>query len=371
MVTSSVYVTVKPTKSGSVFAANNSICAGGQVELTLSGQQGNVNKWQRSTDNVNWTNISNTTTSLTETISSSGTYYYRVEVQTPNCGSAVYSTSKTITVISGTPPVGGSISSNTHSSVTNSGTLTLSSYSGTIVKWQKSINDGVTWTDIINTSPTYSYTNITTKTLFRAQLQSGTCGFAYSSNGLVSIMTETISGTITIPSGLSTRPQVKLYLVDGTTETLLQTVTVGATGTFTLNPTTYNSTYKVVPSYTGILNNTDFNLVFSESQNENVPTLLNPGLILTSGQKMKSGDINEDGMITISDAYLLGVNLTGLIPYNRVFWYTAPNFNSMTISNFNSIIPVDFFVINFTTTSVILNIKYIVKGDADLSSSSN
>ena len=371
LVTSSVYVTVKPTKSGSVFAANNSICAGGQVELTLSGQQGNVNKWQRSTDNVNWTNISNTTTSLTETISSSGTYYYRVEVQTPNCGSAVYSTSKTITVISGTPPVGGSISSNTHSSVTNSGTLTLSSYSGTIVKWQKSINDGVTWTDIINTSPTYSYTNITTKTLFRAQLQSGTCGFAYSSNGLVSIMTETISGTITIPSGLSTRPQVKLYLVDGTTETLLQTVTVGATGTFTLNPTTYNSTYKVVPSYTGILNNTDFNLVFSESQNDNVPTLLNPGLILTSGQKMKSGDINEDGMITISDAYLLGVNLTGLIPYNRVFWYTAPNFNSMTISNFNSIIPVDFFVINFTTTSVILNIKYIVKGDADLSSSSN
>lgn len=371
LVTSSVYVTVKPTKSGSVFAANNSICAGGQVELTLSGQQGNVNKWQRSTDNVNWTNISNTTTSLTETISSSGTYYYRVEVQTPNCGSAVYSTSKTITVISGTPPVGGSISSNTHSSVTNSGTLTLSSYSGTIVKWQKSINDGVTWTDIINTSPTYSYTNITTKTLFRAQLQSGTCGFAYSSNGLVSIMTETISGTITIPSGLSTRPQVKLYLVDGTTETLLQTVTVGATGTFTLNPTTYNSTYKVVPSYDGILNNTDFNLVFSESQNENVPTLLNPGLILTSGQKMKSGDINEDGMITISDAYLLGVNLTGLIPYNRVFWYTAPNFNSMTISNFNSIIPVDFFVINFTTTSVILNIKYIVKGDADLSSSSN
>ena len=369
--TSSVYVTVKPTKSGTVFAANNSICAGGQVELTLSGQQGNVNKWQRSTDNVNWTNISNTTTSLTETISSAGTYYYRVEVQTPSCGSAVNSSSKTITVTSGTPPVGGGVSSSTHTSTTNSGTLTLSSYTGTIVKWQRSTNDGVNWTDITNTASTYSYTNITSKTLFRAQLQSGTCGFAYSSNGTVSIITETISGTITIPSGLSTRPQVKLYLVVGTTETLLQTVTVGVTGTFTLNPTTYNSTYKVVPTYTGVVNSTDFNLVFSESQNENVPTLLNPGLVLTSGQKMKSGDINEDGMITISDAYLLGANLTGLVPYNEVFWYTASNFNSMTISNFNSFTPVDYFVINFTTTSVILNIKYIVKGDADLSSSSN
>ena len=146
--TSSVYVTVKPTKSGTVFAANNSICAGGQVELTLSGQQGNVNKWQRSTDNVNWTNISNTTTSLTETISSAGTYYYRVEVQTPSCGSAVNSSSKTITVTSGTPPVGGGVSSSTHTSTTNSGTLTLSSYSGTIVKWQRSTNDGVNWTDI-------------------------------------------------------------------------------------------------------------------------------------------------------------------------------------------------------------------------------
>jgi len=371
LATSSVYVTVKPTKSGTVFAANNSICAGGQVELTLSGQQGNVNKWQRSTDNVNWTNISNTTTSLTETISSAGTYYYRVEVQTPSCGSAVNSSSKTITVTSGTPPVGGGVSSSTHTSTTNSGTLTLSSYTGTIVKWQRSTNDGVNWTDITNTASTYSYTNITSKTLFRTQLQSGTCGFAYSSNGTVSIITETISGTITIPSGLSTRPQVKLYLVVGTKDTLLQTVTVGVTGAFTLNPTTYNSTYKVVPSYTGVVNNTDFNLVFSESQNENVPTLLSPGLVLTSGQKMKSGDINEDGMITISDAYLLGASLTGLVPYNEVFWYTASNFNSMTISNFNSFTPVNYFVINFTTTSVILNIKYIVKGDADLSSSSN
>jgi hypothetical protein len=117
--------------------------------------------------------------------------------------------------------------------------------------------------------------------------------------------------------------------------------------------------------------NMDFNLVFSESQNENVPTLLNPGLVLTSGQKMKSGDINKDGKITISDTYLLGANLTGLITYNEVFWYTSSNFNSMTISNFNSFTPVDYFIINFTTTPVILDIKYIVKGDADLSSSSN
>jgi len=371
LATSSVYVTVKPTKSGSVFAANNSICAGGQVELTLSGQQGNVNKWQRSTDNVNWTDISNTTTSLTETISSAGTYYYRVEVQTPSCGSAVLSGAKTISVTSGTPPVGGGVSSATHTSTTNSGTLTLSSYTGTIVKWQKSTNDGVNWTDITNTTASNSYTNITTKTLFRAQLQSGTCGFAYSSNGTVSIITETISGTITIPSGLSTRPQVKLYLVVGTTDTLLQTVTVATNGTYTLNPTKHNATFKVVPSFTPTLTSSDFDLVFNESQNENTPNNTLSGIHLNSGPKMRAGDINDDGVVTIPDAYLLGANLTGMITFDKVWWYTASDFNSITPSNYKTVTPVTSFTINFVTSSVTLNIKYIVKGDSNLSHSSN
>jgi hypothetical protein len=371
LATSSVYVTVKPTKSGTVFAANNSICAGGQVELTLSGQQGNVNKWQRSTNNVNWTDISNTTTTLTETISSAGTYYYRVEVQTPSCGSAVLSGAKTISVTSGTPPVGGGVSSATHTSTTNSGTLTLSSYTGTIVKWQKSTNDGVNWTDITNTTASNSYTNITTKTLFRAQLQSGTCGFAYSSNGTVSIITETISGTITIPSGLSTRPQVKLYLVVGTTDTLLQTVTVATNGTYTLNPTKHNATFKVVPSFTPTLTSSDFDLVFNESQNENTPNNTLSGIHLNSGPKMRAGDINDDGVVTIPDAYLLGANLTGMITFDKVWWYTASDFNSITPSNYKTVTPVTSFTINFVTSSVTLNIKYIVKGDTNLSHSSN
>ena len=371
LATSSVFLSVKPTKSGTIFAANNSICSGGQVELTLSGQQGNVNKWQRSTNNVNWTDISNTTTSLTETISSAGTYYYRVEVQTPSCGSAVNSDSKTITVTSGTPPVGGGVSSATHTTTTNSGTLTLSGHSGTIVKWQRSTNDGVNWTDITNTSTTHSYSNITTKTLFRVQLQSGTCGFAFSSNGTVSIITETISGTVTIPSGLTTRPQLKLYLVEGVTETLIQTVTVATNGTYTLNPTKHNATFKVVPSFTPVLTSADFDLVFNESQNQNTPNNTPSGIHLNSGPKMRAGDINDDGVVTIPDAYLLGANLTGMITFNNVWWYTASDFNSITSSNYKTVTPVTSFTINFVTSSVTLNIKYIVKGDANLSHSSN
>jgi hypothetical protein len=370
LASSSVYLSVKPTKSGSVFATNNSICAGGQVELILSGQQGNVNKWQRSTDNVNWTDISNTTTSLTETISSSGTYYYRVEVQTPSCGSAVMSSSKTITVTSGTPPVGGSVSSNTHSSTTNSGTLSLSSHSGTIVKWQRSTNDGITWTDISNTTTSHSYTNVAVKTLFRTQLTSGTCGFAYSSLGTVTIIPETISGTISIPTGLSVRPTVKLYSVIGGVETLIQTVTVGTTGTYTLNPTQYNVTYKVVPLYSPTLTTTDLTILLDEAKNVSVPPVLIPGLVLTTGPKMRAGDINGDGKVYIDDGYLLATNLSGTIPFSTIYWFTASDYSTITLSNFNTITPSSNFTINFTTSSVTLNIKYIVLGDTDLSSSS-
>ena len=196
LATSSSALSVKPTTAGSVFAANNSICAGGQAELTLSGQQGNINKWQRSTDNVNWTDITNTTASLTQTLNTAGTYYYRAQVQTPNCGSAVNTSAKTITVTSGTPPVGGSVSSAVHATATNSGTLTLSGHTGTIVKWQRSANDGVTWTDITNTSTTNSYSNQTDGVLYRAQLQNGTCGFTFSTAGIITVAPFTYSGTV-------------------------------------------------------------------------------------------------------------------------------------------------------------------------------
>jgi hypothetical protein len=247
----------------------------------------------------------------------------------------------------------------------------LSGHSGTIVKWQRSTNDGVNWTDITNTSTTHSYSNITTKTLFRAQLQSGTCGFAFSSNGTVSIITETISGTVTIPSGLTTRPQLKLYLVEGVTETLIQTVTVATNGTYTLNPTKHNATFKVVPSFTPVLTSADFDLVFNESQNENTPNNTPSGIHLNSGPKMRAGDINDDGVVTIPDAYLLGANLTGMITFDDVWWYTASDFNSITPSNYKTVTPVTSFTINFVTSSVTLNIKYIVKGDTNLSHSSN
>ena len=597
LATSSVFLSVKPTNAGTIFAANNSICSGGLVELTLSGQQGNVNKWQRSSDNVNWENITNTTTSLNQTVYGLGnglntdgsndyvllpkptlnnftieywvkttqtsltgsqwyngngivdaevgggttdfgtsllnnklafgvgnpdrtiqsttsinngqwyhvavtwngtsgdmklyingvleasysggptgtrsappnirigsiqtgiqyfagsidelriwntvrtqseietnmnnevsinsalvsyykfnqgtsnstntgtttlsdasgnsnngtlynfalsgsvsnwtegkgsTYYYRGEVQTPNCGGAVYSDSKMITVTSGTPPVGGSVSSVNLSSTTNSGSVTLSGYTGTIVKWQRSTNDGVTWTDLTNTTTTQSYTNITTKTLFRAQLQSGTCGFAYSSNGIVQIV-NTISGTISLPSGNPTI-SLSLFRIVNNVDTLVETKNVNQNGTYSFNIPINNTTYKLVPSL--VLNeewitSTDFDLVWGEAQNINTPNNTAAGLIMTGTKQWKAADVNENGVLDLGDSYLVAAHISGMIPVIKVLWFNSTDYDLINKTNFSTINAVTSFIINVTTINVTQNIKYCMLGDINLSHSSN
>ena len=307
LATSSIFLSVKPTLSGSIFASNNVICSGGIVELTLSGQQGNVNKWQRSTDNINWTNISNTSSNLSETISSAGTYYYRVEVQTLNCGSAVYSANKTITVILGTPPNGGLVSSASHATSTNSGTLTLTNYTGTIVKWQRSTNAGVTWIDIANTTATNSYTNQTDGTLFRAQLTSGTCGNAYSQNGMITVNPFAHSGYAYNSEniGISGIP-VKLYYKEKsqTAYSLYSTYNTDATGKYNITTPFSTSVYDFMIEVS--------NLSFPSPGATDAQYFNQKVLTQTfNSRDYYSVDANNNGLISIADIFLIYFKISG------------------------------------------------------------
>ncbi len=202
LVTSSEAVYVENANAGNVLANNTTICAGANVELYLSGQQGDVQKWQRSADNSNWTDIANTTTNFEESLAITGTYYYRAFVQVPGCGPAVASAAKKITVVLGAAPIGGMVSSETVTSTTNNGTLTLTGHTGTVTKWQRSTDQGIIWTDIANTGTTYTYTNIAAKTLFRALITNGSCGSTYSAKGLVTLLSPpTITGFAPILAG--------------------------------------------------------------------------------------------------------------------------------------------------------------------------
>lgn len=99
---------------------------------------------------------------------------------------------------------GGSVAGGTTiCSGSTSGTLTLSTQTGSIIKWQYAISPFLSWTDIANTVATYTSGPLAVTTQFRAVVQSGTCTAANSNATTVtvnSLPTAPIIGTITLPT---------------------------------------------------------------------------------------------------------------------------------------------------------------------------
>jgi len=158
------------------FAAVAAICSGGTLSaLPTTSTNGITGTWSPA--------LNNTATT---------TYTF-----TPTAGQCGASTTLTITVVP--MPIGGSIAgSDTVCSASNGGTLTLSGYSGTIVKWQSAtIADFSDATDINTTSTTVNYSNVVNTTYYRAIISNGICGSVYSAVATVTL------GTVTTWDGTS------------------------------------------------------------------------------------------------------------------------------------------------------------------------
>lgn len=245
--TSPVAINVTSTVTGNLNSTNSTICTGGTVVVNLFGNNGSVLNWESGSSATGpWTNISNTSTTLSQTLSTSGTVYYRAKVQS-TCGGAAYTGVYPITVNSGTPPVGGSVNNVTACDATVSGNLTLSGYTGSISKWQNS-SDGVVWADLAsNTSTTQSYTALNSQKYYRAVLTNGSCGTAYSTGGFINFNAY-FSGAMS--ALVSTTSQMTATNIGGTWSSSNTTVaTVSSTGLVTAQGTGIaNITYTNVGS---------------------------------------------------------------------------------------------------------------------------
>ncbi|MFT3908399.1 MAG: Ig-like domain-containing protein [Ferruginibacter sp.] len=198
--TGSATVTVNPTTVAGTVGTSTTVCSGtNSGTLNLTGNTGTVINWEFSINGGStWTPIANATTSLTYNNLTQTTIYHAI-VQSGVCASA---TSGNATITVNPVSVGGTVTSNaTVCSGTNSGTLTLSGHTGSIVRWEFSINSGSSWTPIVNTTTTQTYTNITTTTLYRAVVANGVCTSVNSVAATITVTplpTATISGTATV-----------------------------------------------------------------------------------------------------------------------------------------------------------------------------
>lgn len=172
----STKVTVGTTVAGNLSADNTSLCNGSAALISLTGNTGNVVKWQYSTDNNSWSDIASTSVQYYTGALSAGTYYYRAHVSNAACGTTVISASIQITVSSTAGSVSGSISgTSVLCGSLATGTLLLDGYTGSIVKWQKSTDNGLVWSDIANSTATLNLVNQAVTMQYRAVVKNGSC----------------------------------------------------------------------------------------------------------------------------------------------------------------------------------------------------
>ena len=318
--TSSSLVEYYRFNQGNLNGTNTSITS--LTDISGNNNTGTLYNFGLAGTTSNWT---------TGKITAPGTYYYRVEIQSTGCATVAYSSVGTVSVVA--PPTGGSVSSGGIS-----GTITLTGYTGTVTKWQKSIDGGTVWTDITNTSTTYSYTNQTDGTQFRAVLTNGTCT-SNSQPGLVSV---TFIYTIYVYNsenvGISDIP-VKLYLKFKASPLYI------LYGTFN---TDVNG--KVILTAPYSISSYDFtlvveNLIIPSPVSNDVVSLVTKVLAQSFNSKdYYRYDTNNNNNISISDVFLIFYKISGgivnwpeLTPSYRIFTEAEWSYINVSNTNFKTI----------------------------------
>lgn len=192
-------VTVNPATVAGTVTGGTPICTGSTSGLlTLGAHTGSVIRWESSVSPfTTWTSITNTAdTYISGALTA--TTQFRAVVQSGVCSSA---TSQAATVTVDPATVSGTVSGNAIVCAgTNSTLLTLSSHIGNILRWESSL-DGSIWTPIVNTTASYTATNLTATTQFRAVVQSGVCTTENSGAALVTVNAD---ASLSLTSGSAT-----------------------------------------------------------------------------------------------------------------------------------------------------------------------
>ncbi|MFH0893740.1 MAG: gliding motility-associated C-terminal domain-containing protein [Bacteroidota bacterium] len=190
----SVVITQPSALAAGAVTANQTVCNGGDPvafssSTAASGGAGTINyQWEYTTVPgcaSGWTSIGGATASTYDPPSGiTVTTCFRRKA-TDNCTS-VYTTPVTVSIDA--PTIGGAVSANaTVCSGSNSGVLTLSGNTGSVLNWEYSVSPFTIWTPISNTTTTQAYTNLTQTTQFRAIVKNGTCVSQSSSYATITI----------------------------------------------------------------------------------------------------------------------------------------------------------------------------------------
>ena len=179
---------------------NQTVCVGSNAIISLTAGGAGLNYQWQFNDLINgMTNIpgeTGSTLNLSSVTTGMNGWQYQCIV-TGTCGVV---TSNLVTLSVDVFTIAGHVSPNaTVCSGSNSGTITLTGNNGSVVQWESSTDNGLTWSTISNTTSSQNYLNLMDTTLYRALVDNGACPSAYSDtvtitvNESVSINTQPVS----------------------------------------------------------------------------------------------------------------------------------------------------------------------------------
>jgi hypothetical protein len=174
-------ITILPGVAGGTLLSNTTVCADNNAgTLVLSNYSGAIQRWEVSIDNfATFSTIANTLPTFAYSNIPRDTWFRVSLGGNGGCPSAYSSVVKITAVqtaeggiLTATPTSGGACAA-------NAGVITLTNYSGRIIRWERSTNNFVNVTTINNTTATLSY-NVSAPTQFRVVLQNAPCPVVYS-----------------------------------------------------------------------------------------------------------------------------------------------------------------------------------------------
>ena len=183
-------ITVDLPSNAGILLKDTSVCAtSNNGTLAITNFTGSVQDWYFSNNNgASWSSLGNTNSNYVFSNLTNTTWYYAI-IKNGVCPA---DTTNIIHVnVSPSTVPGIAVSDQTLCVISNSGTISISGYTSTIVNWESSTDGGLTWYPIANTNSVQPFSNLTTTTKYRVKVKSGVCPEMYSN--IVTIQIDDIS----------------------------------------------------------------------------------------------------------------------------------------------------------------------------------
>jgi len=162
--------------------------------LTLTGNSGNIVRWESSQTNFQTFDIIPSTSNVLQYSNVPNTTCYRAVLQNGNCPTGFSDTACVTITNSGNP---GIITGPTSVCAgANSGTILWGGSNNTIVRWETS-TDLINWTTINNVNSILNFTNLTLRTCYRVVSKNGNCNEIVSPAHCIDVIPQPVGGSVT------------------------------------------------------------------------------------------------------------------------------------------------------------------------------